>query len=72
MALNWGEERVREAIAAHFDDRLLTIGRAAVLTQPHNGRAACHYCESCYRDARPERTLAATVQRFPLPMQRAD
>ena len=49
MALNWGEERVREAIAAHFDDRLLTIGRAAVLTQPHNGRAACHYCESCYR-----------------------
>ncbi|MCY4158150.1 MAG: GMC family oxidoreductase [Bacteroidetes bacterium] len=49
MPLNWGERRVREAIETHFDDRLLTIGRAAILTQPHNGRAACHYCGGCYR-----------------------
>ena len=49
MSMNWGEQRVREAIDAHFDDRLLTIGRAAILTQPHNGRAACHYCGPCYR-----------------------
>ena len=25
--------------------RVMTIGRAAILTQNHNGRAACHYCE---------------------------
>ncbi len=49
MPLNWAEERVQEAIAKFFDDRLLTIGRAAILTQPHNGRAACHYCGECYR-----------------------
>ena len=49
MDLNWGEQKVREAIEAHFDDRLLTIGRAAILTQPHNGREACHYCGPCYR-----------------------
>lgn len=26
-----------------------TIGRAAILTQKHNGRAACHYCGHCDR-----------------------
>ena len=29
--------------------RRVTIGRAAVLTQRHNGRAACHYCGPCHR-----------------------
>jgi len=28
---------------------VMTIGRAAVLTQTHNGRAACHYCGPCHR-----------------------
>ena len=27
----------------------MTIGRVAVLTTPHNGRAACHYCGPCHR-----------------------
>src|SRR5258708_25081517 len=27
----------------------MTIGRTAILTQPHNGRAACHYCGPCAR-----------------------
>jgi choline dehydrogenase-like flavoprotein len=27
----------------------MTIGRAAILTQNHNGRAACHYCGPCPR-----------------------
>jgi choline dehydrogenase-like flavoprotein len=30
-------------------ERTLTIGRVAVLTQTHNGRAACHYCGPCHR-----------------------
>jgi choline dehydrogenase-like flavoprotein len=29
--------------------RRLTIGRAAVLTQRHQGRAPCHYCGPCHR-----------------------
>ncbi len=29
--------------------RVMTIGRAAILTQNHNGRAACHYCGPCER-----------------------
>jgi len=28
---------------------VMTIGRSAVLTQTHNGRAACHYCGPCHR-----------------------
>jgi choline dehydrogenase-like flavoprotein len=27
----------------------MTIGRVAILTQNHNGRAACHYCGHCER-----------------------
>lgn len=49
MEMNWAEKCVQKAIDKHFDDRLMTIGRAAILTQPHMGRAACHYCGECYR-----------------------
>lgn len=50
MQLNCAEVVVRDAIAKHFGGgRLLTIGRAAVLTAPHRGRAACHYCGPCER-----------------------
>lgn len=49
MEMNCAETTVREAIAKSFDDRIMTIGRAAILTQVHNGRAACHYCGYCER-----------------------
>jgi len=50
MELNCAEMVVRDAIAKYFgDERVLTIGRAAILTQPHLGRAACHYCGPCER-----------------------
>ena len=50
MALNCAEVVVRDAIAKHFGgERVLTIGRAAVLTQDHRGRMACHYCGPCER-----------------------
>jgi choline dehydrogenase-like flavoprotein len=50
MELNCAEKVTREAIAKHFSgERVLTIGRAAMLTQPHGGRAACHYCGPCER-----------------------
>jgi choline dehydrogenase-like flavoprotein len=50
MKLNCAEVVVQDAIAKHFaGERLLTIGRAAVLTAPHRGRATCHYCGPCER-----------------------
>jgi len=48
MKMSCGEIRLRDSIKKRFG-RTLTIGRTAVLTQPHNGRAACHYCGPCER-----------------------
>jgi choline dehydrogenase-like flavoprotein len=47
MALSCGEHMLKSAVDAM--GRRVTIGRAAVLTQRHNGRAACHYCGPCHR-----------------------
>src|SRR5271154_6965047 len=50
MQMNCAERKVRSAVARNFpSERVLTIGRVAVLTQAHNGRAACHYCGPCHR-----------------------
>jgi choline dehydrogenase-like flavoprotein len=50
MELNCAEKVVRDAMAKHFGgERVLTIGRAAILTKEHGGRAACHYCGPCER-----------------------
>jgi choline dehydrogenase-like flavoprotein len=50
MQMNCAELAVKQAMARHFGgERVLTIGRVAVLTQTHRGRAACHYCGPCHR-----------------------
>jgi choline dehydrogenase-like flavoprotein len=49
MEMTCVELDVRAALAKHFDDRIMTIGRSAVLTRVHKGRAACHYCGVCHR-----------------------
>jgi choline dehydrogenase-like flavoprotein len=49
MELTCVEQDMREALFKHFDDRMLTIGRTAILTRTHKGRAACHYCGVCHR-----------------------
>jgi len=50
MALNCAEQLVQDAVARAWPgERLVTIGRCAVLTEAHNGRAACHYCGPCHR-----------------------
>lgn len=53
MPFNAGELEVKQGIEAAFPDRRMTIGRTAVLTQPHNGRGACHYCGPCDRGCSP-------------------
>jgi choline dehydrogenase-like flavoprotein len=50
MQLNCAEQVVKDAMARRFGrERVLTIGRVAVLTTAHKGRAACHYCGPCHR-----------------------
>jgi choline dehydrogenase-like flavoprotein len=50
MQLNCAETVVRDAIRKYFaGDRVLTIGRVAILTESRGGRAACHYCGPCER-----------------------
>lgn len=49
MELNCLEQHLKESIASNYEDRLLTIGRTAHLTQNHNGRAHCHYRNLCMR-----------------------
>ena len=49
MELNGGELLFKERIEASFKGRRVTPGRVAVLTQPHRGRGACHYCGPCER-----------------------
>ncbi|MBW2418261.1 MAG: GMC family oxidoreductase [Deltaproteobacteria bacterium] len=48
MEFNCVEHLAKERIEAAFDDRILTIGRVAVLTRELHGRAPCHYCGPCY------------------------
>ncbi|HEX9892905.1 MAG TPA: GMC family oxidoreductase [Gemmatimonadales bacterium] len=50
MQMNCAERDVAAAMARTWGrDRVMTIGRCAILTQDHNGRAACHYCGACER-----------------------
>jgi choline dehydrogenase-like flavoprotein len=50
MPMTCVEEAVRPKVLKAFNgERVITIGRAAVLTVPHNGRLPCHYCGPCER-----------------------
>ena len=46
MGLTCGEKLLRERVGSKMN-RTVTIGRTAIVTQPHNGRAGCHYCGPC-------------------------
>ena len=46
MGLTCGESLLRDRVGAKLR-RTVTIGRVAVVTKNHNGRAACHYCGPC-------------------------
>src|SRR5919106_4734287 len=50
MPLRCAEQTMRQVLRDKWGgERMLTIGRCAILTRPHNGRAACHYCGPCWR-----------------------
>ncbi|MCZ6657383.1 MAG: GMC family oxidoreductase [Gammaproteobacteria bacterium] len=48
MDLNVVERHVADKLQEALD-RVMTIGRVAVLTEPKDGRAVCHYCGPCHR-----------------------
>ncbi len=50
MEMTCAEVTVKDAIAKYFaGERLMTIGRTAILTKPHRGRLPCHFCGPCSR-----------------------
>jgi choline dehydrogenase-like flavoprotein len=71
MEMTCAEQAVKEAIAKNFGgERMMTIGRSAVLTQPHNGRAPCHYCGPCHRGCSSRSDAPACVVYDGLPSAR--
>jgi choline dehydrogenase-like flavoprotein len=48
MEMTCGEAMLRKAVKEKFD-RVVTMGRTAILTKAHRGRQACHYCGPCER-----------------------
>ncbi|HCS26169.1 MAG TPA: GMC family oxidoreductase [Spongiibacteraceae bacterium] len=49
MGMHKLEETIRGRLKRKAPDIKLTMGRAAILTEDHKGRAACHYCGPCHR-----------------------
>lgn len=49
MEMNCVEKEVKKRLEATYSDRMMTIGRSANLTQPHNGRGSCQYRNLCIR-----------------------
>lgn len=50
MEMNCAELAVRAGVAKQFGgERVVTIGRCAILSENHRDRAACHYCGTCER-----------------------
>jgi len=49
MKMTCGEHLLKKGVESKWNDRKVIIGRAAILTKPHQGRAACHYCGHCDR-----------------------
>ena len=49
MAMTCGERLLKRAVESRWKDRRVIMGRAAILTRPHQGRPACHFCGHCDR-----------------------
>lgn len=49
MEMNCLEKHIKQRIAENYNDRVMTIGRSANLTQDHQGRGRCQYRNRCVR-----------------------
>ncbi|MCV6620939.1 MAG: GMC family oxidoreductase [Cellvibrionaceae bacterium] len=43
------EKTIKARLNKYMPEVTMTMGRTAILTENHNGRAACHYCGPCPR-----------------------
>ena len=67
MEMSCVEAHVRDSLATTWGgERTMTIGRTAVLTQPHNGRQACHYCGPCERGCIPRSYFSSLNATLPV------
>ncbi len=64
MAMSCGEHMVKKAVDGM--GRRMTIGRCAVNTRPHQGRAACHYCGPCHRGCMTQSYFSSPVSTLPM------
>ena len=70
MPLNCTEQLARDRLTdAYGGDRLITSGRCAVLTQVHNGRAACHYCGTCERGCTTHSYFSSQASTLPAALE---
>lgn len=49
MEFSCAEEHLKKHVETEYEDRIVTIGRVAVLTEAKGERAACHYCGPCHQ-----------------------
>lgn len=63
MAYTCGEDEMKKAV--NKMGRGFTIGRVAVLTKDHRGRAACHYCGPCHRGCSTNSYFTSTNSTLP-------
>ena len=75
MNFSCGEMKLKKVVES-YGDRIMTIGRAAILTQKHEGRLACHWCGHCGRGcmtgsyfSTPSSTLPAAMKTGKLTLQ---
>lgn len=64
MAYDCSEKMLKEKSDAM--GRRLTIGRTAVLTRPHQGRPACHWCGPCGRGCRTGSFFSTPASTLPV------
>lgn len=64
MAFDCSEKILKEKVDAM--GARLTIGRSAVLTRPHGGRPACHWCGPCERGCRTGSFFSTPVSTLPV------
>jgi len=75
MNFSCGEVKLKKVVDS-YGDRIMTIGRAAILTENHEGRVKCHWCGHCGRGcvtgsyfSTPSSTLPAAVKTGKLTLQ---
>jgi choline dehydrogenase-like flavoprotein len=69
MAMTCAEAALKKAVEKNWRDRRVTIGRVAMLTKSHNGRAACHYCGHCERGCNTHSYFSSLASTIPAAMK---